>query len=78
MWLELWSAISSWPVAVYSLPFGVATLFACFSLIGIAGEAIEIEIDGPDGDLDAGFFSFAGLPITLVFAMLSGFSWLTV
>ena len=77
MWLEVWNVVSSWPVAVYSLPFGVATLFAGFSLIGIAGEAVEVDIDGPDGDLGDGFFSFAGLPITLIFAMLSGFSWIT-
>jgi hypothetical protein len=55
----------------------VAAIFAVFSLIGIAGESIEIDMDGPDIDTGlGGLFSFGSLPITLVFAMLSGFGWL--
>ena len=73
MWLEAWNIINSWPVAVYSLPFGISAIFAVFSLIGIAGESIEIDLDGPDLDTggSGGLFSFGSLPITLVLGMLS-------
>ena len=79
MWLEVWDIINSWPVAVYSLPFAISAIFAVFSLIGLAGESIEIDLDGPDLDTGAGvgLFSFGSLPITLVVGMLSGFGWLS-
>ena len=47
--LEVWQIIHAWPS-----PFGVAAIFAVFSLIGIAGESIEIDMDGPDIDTGLG------------------------